>query len=119
MDPGYAARGLIQRACLAAGFEPRVVGRTDQTHISQSLVAAGLGVTLVPGLTRARARTDLVFLPLVAPVSRTVEALSIGGRLRAPAVEEMLELLARKAAGYAHRRGTKRAAGSGRAHQRA
>jgi DNA-binding transcriptional LysR family regulator len=116
---GTQPGGLIQRACLAAGFEPRVVGRTDQTHISQSLVAAGLGVTLVPGLTRARARADLVFLPLVPQVSRTVEALAVGGRLRAAAVDEMLELLARKAARYAPGRETKRAAGSGRAHRRA
>jgi DNA-binding transcriptional LysR family regulator len=117
---GTQPGGLIQRACVAAGFEPRVVGRTDQTQISQSLVAAGLGVTMVPGLTRARGRGDLTFLPLVPRLTRRIDAVSLGGRLRPAAVEAMLALLVRKSARYAsepERKG--RAAGSGRAHQRA
>ena len=117
---GTQPGGLIQRACIAAGFEPRVVGRTDQTQISQSLVAAGLGVTMVPGLTRTRARADLAFLPLVPGLARRIDAVSLGGRLRPAAVDAMLELLVRKSARYASggERGA-RAAGSGRAHQRA
>ena len=117
---GTQPGGLIQRACVAAGFEPHVVGRTDQTQISQSLVAAGLGVTMVPGLTRARGRGDLAFLPLAPRLARRIDAVSLGGRLRPAAVEAMLALLARKSARYASERERKsRAAGSGRAHQRA
>ena len=41
---------MIQRACARAGFVPRVVARATDFEVLLSLVAAGAGVTLVPGL---------------------------------------------------------------------
>src|SRR5215831_4186927 len=41
---------MIQRACARAGFVPRVVARASDFAVLLSLVAAGAGVTLVPGL---------------------------------------------------------------------
>ena len=102
---GKQPQGLIWRTCVEAGFEPRVVARSDDSQINQGLVAAGLAVTLVPGLARQRARSDIVLLP-VRPrrVMRVVGALALEGPRKPPAVVEMLRLLAQKAVPHANGR---------------
>jgi len=40
--------GILDRACSAAGFRPRVSVRTEQSSSALNLVAAGLGIGLVP-----------------------------------------------------------------------
>jgi DNA-binding transcriptional LysR family regulator len=45
-----ACSELVRRACRAAGFEPRVVAETGDFSVACSLVAAGIGVALVPRL---------------------------------------------------------------------
>jgi DNA-binding transcriptional LysR family regulator len=40
--------GILDRACSAAGFQPRVSVRTEQSSSALNLVAAGLGIGLVP-----------------------------------------------------------------------
>jgi len=46
LDSGLA--GFLDRACAAAGFEPRVAVRTEQGMSAANYAAAGLGPTLVP-----------------------------------------------------------------------
>jgi molybdate transport repressor ModE-like protein len=94
----HAVSGLILRACRDAGFEPRVVAQTDHAAISHGLVAAGVGVTLVPGLALPTLRPDVVARPVRGggPV-RVVEAVALDERPRPPATEAMLEALVRAA----------------------
>jgi DNA-binding transcriptional LysR family regulator len=40
--------GILDKACLSAGFQPRVSVRTEQSPSALNLVAAGLGIGLVP-----------------------------------------------------------------------
>lgn len=47
-------------ACQHAGFEPSVTFRAEDYGTVQGLVAAGLGVSLVPSLAAAHARPDVV-----------------------------------------------------------
>jgi len=69
---------IIVNACLAAGFEPNVVFETDDPLATQSLVAAGLGVSLSSPWASAALREDLVLKPLAPPVPvRRVRALVI------------------------------------------
>lgn len=51
-EPWIAAtpEGLIYRACVAAGFEPRLAYRTADPLAIRALVASGLAVTLTPRL---------------------------------------------------------------------
>jgi DNA-binding transcriptional LysR family regulator len=42
--------GLIHRACVAAGFEPRIAYRTADPLATRALLGAGLAVTLTPRL---------------------------------------------------------------------
>lgn len=48
--PGNAVHRFTERACVEAGFEPRIVMHTDDYHVAQELVAGGMGVTFLPGI---------------------------------------------------------------------
>ena len=50
--------------CRSAGFEPRVVQEAVEMVSALSLVAAGIGIALVPGAVRAVRRPGVVFRPL-------------------------------------------------------
>lgn len=61
--------------CRQAGFEPSVVFESNNMETVQSLVAAGMGVTLVPRFISRAPRSEFVpvYLPLAEPVpSRTL-----------------------------------------------
>lgn len=59
-----ATAQLVQHACLAAGFAPRIAVETGDPMTAQGLVAAGLGITLLPALALSTARSDIVLRPL-------------------------------------------------------
>lgn len=54
---------LARRLCAAAGYTPRIAHRVDSVHIVTSLVAAGLGIALVPRLGLQPDRRDVVYRP--------------------------------------------------------
>jgi DNA-binding transcriptional LysR family regulator len=85
--------GLVYRACVAAGFEPRVVCEVDDTLLIGGLVAAGVGLTLVSPLALSHHRAGLTVVPLVDAPARDVYAVLLRSSHRAPAVTAMLELL--------------------------
>ena len=98
--PNAAARPPLLSAALAHGFEPRIRFGAEQWVSKQGLVAAGVGVTLIPGLAVATVREDIVLRSLGpdAPRRRVVAALPAG--YRAPAVEPFVALLRGEAAGH-------------------
>ncbi|WP_052852564.1 LysR family transcriptional regulator [Streptomyces avicenniae] len=61
---------IILGACAAAGFTPRYVARFDDHHAALSLVAAGIGVTVLPRLAVTGLSRGLVARPLTDPVVR-------------------------------------------------
>jgi DNA-binding transcriptional LysR family regulator len=80
------------RACAIAGFEPRIRFGAEQWLGKQGLVAAGVGVTLIPGLAVAGVREDIVLRSLAdAPTRRVVALLPEG--YRAPAAEPFVAVL--------------------------
>ncbi len=54
----------MMEMCLQAGFQPRIAQEAIQFHVIISLVAAGLGIALVPACIRTFQRPDVVYLPL-------------------------------------------------------
>ncbi len=89
-------RRALDRAAAAAGFEPRIRFGTEQWLGKQGLVAAGVGIALIPGLAVATAREDVVLRSLDdGPRRRVVAVLPAG--YRAPAAAPFLELLRREA----------------------
>jgi DNA-binding transcriptional LysR family regulator len=86
---------LHAAACESAGFEPRSLGfKSDDYNVVQGMIAAGVGVALLPALALTNVRDDIVIRTLgrQAP-SRRVAAATLAGRFRSPATEAMLGIL--------------------------
>jgi molybdate transport repressor ModE-like protein len=92
--------GLIRRACATEGFEPRLAFQTADPLATRALVAAGLGVTLMPALSARDATPGVRALPIgptrPAP-RRTVFAVAPAGGRRPAVVARALDALAEAA----------------------
>jgi DNA-binding transcriptional LysR family regulator len=84
----------VVRSCVAAGFEPHVTFESDDYETVQGLVAAGVGVALIPRLALTRVHPGVVVRSL-APASpaRKVVAATIPGPAVAPAAKTMIKVL--------------------------
>ncbi len=91
----------VVRLCLAAGFEPKVTFESDDYETVQGLVAAGVGVALIPRLASTRVHEGIVIRALAprSPV-RKVTAATVGGPGVVPAAKSMVRILAEVARGY-------------------
>jgi DNA-binding transcriptional LysR family regulator len=96
----------VVRSCHLAGFEPRVSFESDDYQTVQGLVAAGVGVALIPELALSVVREDIVIRALSpAPPVRSVIASSPPSARLVPAAPAMLAVLEDVAGAYAKRRG--------------
>jgi DNA-binding transcriptional LysR family regulator len=91
----------VVRCCHAAGFEPNVSFQSDDYQTVQGLVAAGVGVALIPELALSVVRDDITIRALTPspPVRQVIAAAPPRARL-VPAAPAMLHLLERAAARY-------------------
>lgn len=87
-------RHNLVEICAAAGFEPDIHFATDDNVAAQSLVAAGLGVSLMPRLVLTAAQhPGVVVKPTLPGAGRRVMALTWRDAKRVPAVAAMLDAL--------------------------
>lgn len=63
-DAGSALQQKSMQACLEAGFQPRIVQEITDPYMILTLVAAGVGVALLPSGVADILPSDSVFLPL-------------------------------------------------------
>ncbi|EPY06695.1 LysR family transcriptional regulator [Paenibacillus sp. E194] len=49
-SPGYSLRPIVWDACIEAGFTPRIGFEGEETETIRGLVAAGMGVSLLPDM---------------------------------------------------------------------
>jgi DNA-binding transcriptional LysR family regulator len=84
--------------CQAAGFAPDIVARTDDYLAAQALVAAGLGVAVLPGLALGPARHPGIHAAELDGHRRHVLAATCGTPPGQPAVVQFIEQLTRAAA---------------------
>ena len=83
----------VVRCCHAAGFEPNVAFESDDYQTVQGLVAAGVGVALIPRMALAAPREDIAVRSLVdGPVRSVIAATPPSARL-VPAAGAMLGIL--------------------------
>jgi DNA-binding transcriptional LysR family regulator len=84
----------VVRSCHAAGFEPRVAFESDDYQTVQGLVAAGVGVALIPQLALSAVRPDIRIRALHprSPVRQVLAATRRGAPVT-PAVATMLNTL--------------------------
>jgi DNA-binding transcriptional LysR family regulator len=100
--PSPCARHVV-RSCLAAGFEPQVTFESDDYETVQGLVAAGVGVALIPRLALTRVHPGIVVRALSPRPSRSVVAATAPEPGVAPAASAMLKLLGDVATRYSER----------------
>jgi DNA-binding transcriptional LysR family regulator len=91
----------VVRSCLAAGFEPHVTFESDDYETVQGLVAAGVGVALIPRLALTRVHSGIVVRALAprSPARKVIAATSPGPGVT-PAAKTMISVLTDVARGY-------------------
>jgi DNA-binding transcriptional LysR family regulator len=91
----------VVRVCLEAGFEPRVSFESDDYETVQGLVAAGVGVALIPRLALSHRQPGLVVRKLEpeSPV-RLIFAATVDEPGVVPAAEVMLKILSDRSREY-------------------
>ncbi|MCL2730393.1 MAG: LysR family transcriptional regulator [Actinomycetia bacterium] len=90
-------RHLVE-VCERAGFSPRIDFATDDYPAVVGLVAAGLGVAVLPQLALEAVRsTGVAAVELLPAVEREIVALTLPDLAHVPAVDMMLGRLARAA----------------------
>jgi DNA-binding transcriptional LysR family regulator len=91
---------LVQRACMAAGFEPHIAFESDDYLAIQGLVAAGVGVALIPDLALTTVRDDIVIRSVAGAPARQILAATPEDSFRSAATEAMIEILQEAAASW-------------------
>ncbi|NUU63210.1 LysR family transcriptional regulator [Paenibacillus agri] len=94
LKEGQGFRKLTIELCREAGFEPKIVFESNNMETVQSLVATGMGVTLVPHFIARAPRSEFVpvYLPLAEPVpSRTLVFAYRRGRYLSKAAEAFMK----------------------------
>jgi molybdate transport repressor ModE-like protein len=87
-------RQITESVCREAGFAPNVAFEADETQAAQALVAAGVGVTLLPQLALTTMHPGVVARRLSDPPARRIWAARLEGAYASPASDAMLQTLA-------------------------
>ncbi|RSS83911.1 LysR family transcriptional regulator [Streptomyces sp. WAC06614] len=91
--PGRVCHDWLVRTVRAAGFEPDVVHVAEENHTLVALVAAGLGIAVVPHLGTGPLPPGAVAVPLEPAPLRRLYALWRTGAARRPAIQEAVRTL--------------------------
>ena len=88
------ARDTALAACRAAGFEPRIACESSELETIRSLVAAGLGIAILPQLATRQPTTNCIALRLRGEaIERQVAVLSRSGHAASPGAAVFRKLL--------------------------
>ncbi|MER7814140.1 LysR family transcriptional regulator [Streptomyces sp. NPDC096153] len=92
LEPGYGLRRITDALCAEAGFSPRVAFEGEEAETLRGLVAAGLGVALLP--PPAVPRPGVVELTVTAPRAiREVGVAWLDGHVDTPPVAAFKKFL--------------------------
>src|SRR5215471_13969992 len=104
-------RGHLIWLCQHAGFSPKIAFTTDDHVAAQALVAAGLGVTIMPGLAINAARHPGIHAQPLPGAWRQVLAVTYGQPPDPRTVDHLLDILSLAAAATATGPGSRSLAG--------
>ncbi|MBF9130225.1 LysR family transcriptional regulator [Plantactinospora sp. S1510] len=90
-------RSHLVEMCLDAGFSPNLAYTTDDMVVMQSLVAAGMGVTTIPGLALRAHRHPAITATRLPTPPRRIYAATYGEPPDPPATAALLDALTRAA----------------------
>ncbi|MBA0125772.1 LysR family transcriptional regulator [Haloechinothrix sp. YIM 98757] len=88
----------VRAACLRNGFDLRITHEVEEQSTAMSMVAAGLGVTLVSDLGLQLRPPGMDALALTAPITRTVSIVYRSTALRRPALNLIIDVVRSTAA---------------------
>ena len=89
------ARDTALAACRAAGFEPRIACESSELETIRSLIAAGLGIAILPQLATRQSVANCVTVRLQgAGIERQVAMLSRAGHAPSPGASVFRRILA-------------------------
>ncbi len=94
--PRHVAPGFYDQfisACARAGFFPRIVQEVLTTQTIVSLVAVGMGISMVPSSLRGLQRSGVVYRPLEGPAPTTELAAIWRTDDKNPALYRFLEII--------------------------
>ncbi|MET8508007.1 LysR family transcriptional regulator [Streptomyces sp. NPDC004787] len=91
--PGTVCHDWLIRTLRATGYEPLIAHQAEENHTQVALVAAGLGIALVPRLGRGALPPEVVALRLDPIPVRRLWALWRTGAARRPAITETVRTL--------------------------
>jgi molybdate transport repressor ModE-like protein len=91
-------RSHLMSLCADEGFEPRIGYISDDMVVMQELVAAGLGVTTIPGLALRAHRAEGIVASKLPGSQRHVYAATYGDPPDPPAIAALLSALTEAAA---------------------
>lgn len=96
---GYPYDRVHERLAAAVGREPRIVQRIMDNLIVERLVAAGVGIAILPRFTTRSHGNGIVTRPISGlPAERQISALLRADRAERPSVRRVIDLLQREAA---------------------
>jgi len=96
---GYPYDRVHERIAAAVGREPRIVQRIMDNLLVERLVAAGVGIAILPRFTTRSRGNGLVTRPIRGlPAERQISALMRADRAERPSVRSVVELLRVEAA---------------------
>lgn len=98
-NEGAGLRNLLQGACRAAGFEPRIGYESDALSSIRAIASAGLGVAVLPAPVVRAPGPPLVELPADVQPARTISLVTAVDRRHSPAATALADLLRRRLAG--------------------
>lgn len=99
LEHGYGLRQITDELCAAAGFRPTVAFEGQESDTVRGLVAAGLGVALLPTFEPG-SPPGVAEIPLDPPVTRTIGLVWPADRPTSPAVAAFRDFVRRQAAGF-------------------
>ncbi|MEU9860529.1 LysR family transcriptional regulator [Streptomyces sp. NPDC047971] len=91
--PGTVCHDWLIQTLRATGYEPHVVHQAEENHTQVALVAAGLGIAMVPRLGRGALPPEVTPVRLDPMPRRRLHALWRAGAARRPAIRETVRML--------------------------
>ncbi|WP_291057073.1 LysR family transcriptional regulator [Herbiconiux sp.] len=90
---GFTCFDMMERACGLAGFRPRIVAESLDFAVQLELVAAGVGVALVPALTIDHLPAGVSLSALTTPVQRSLHLAARTPDFADPGIRTLVGLL--------------------------
>jgi molybdate transport repressor ModE-like protein len=86
-------RQILEQLCREAGFQPRVAFESDEVGAVHALVAAGMGVSLLPRLAQSFVHPGIEVRELASKPMRRVSAARLASAYPSPASDAMIATL--------------------------